>query len=89
MYKEGAYKGKAKNKPRGAADTPAKAWSTQKLVRMGMSARNTFDDVVLLRQVHRYADSSSDVPEHMKELYRKDAEEFLKVTRGMADCTRT
>ena len=54
-----------------------------------MSARNTFDDVVFLRQVHRYTDSSSDVPEHKKEVYRKDAEEFLKATRGMADCTWT
>ena len=89
MYKEGAYKGKAKNKPRGAEHTPAKAWSTQKLVSMGMGARNTFEDVVLLRKVHRYADTSSDVPERKKETYRKEAEEFLKATRGMADCTWT
>ena len=53
-YKEGAYNGKGQNKPKGSDRTPTDAWSTHRLVNMGMAVRNSFEDVVLLRQVHRY-----------------------------------
>ena len=89
MYKEGDYTGKGKNRPRGSDGTPPGAWSAHKLVRMGMASRNKFDDVVLLREVHRYEDTNDEVPVEKREEYRKDAEEFLRVTRGMADCTWT
>ena len=51
--------------------------------------RNTFQDVVLLRQVHRVRDPGADVPEEKLDMYRKDAAEFLRVTQAMADCTWT
>jgi len=89
LHKEGEYTGRGMNKPRGSDSIPAGAWSTKKLVRMGMNVRNGFDDVVLLRQVHRYVDEDDTLSPERKEEYRKDAEEFLKVTRGMADCTWT
>ena len=62
MYKEGAYTGQGQNKPRGSDRTPSDAWSTHKLVNMGMAVRNSFDDVVLLRQVHRYVDEKAGIP---------------------------
>ena len=89
LYKEGVYGGKGQNKPRGSKDTPPKAWSTKKLVHNGMEVRNTFQDVVELRQVHRYDDGDDDMPEEEREEYRREAKEFLRVMRGMADCSWT
>jgi PIF1 helicase. len=87
MYREGDYAGKGQNKPRGSDRTPSDAWSTHKLVRMGMLLRNSFEDVALLRQVHRFSDESTDLPPEKREEYRAAAVKFLEVTRGMADCT--
>jgi hypothetical protein len=39
--------------------------------------------------VHRISEDNDEVPVEKKDEYRRDAEEFLKVTRGMADCTWT
>ncbi|HIE69732.1 MAG TPA: hypothetical protein EYP98_05930, partial [Planctomycetes bacterium] len=89
LYREGEYSGKGQNKPRGSAETPGDAWPTKKLVRMGMQARNTFQDVVLLRQVHRYVEENDEIPPEKKQEYREAASKFLTVTRGMADCTWT
>ena len=89
MFREGDYAGKGQNKPRGSDQTPSDAWTTRKLVRMGMSVRNSFEDVVLLRQVHRHVDDNEDLPAERREDYRRDATRFLDVTRGMADCTWT
>ena len=89
MYRQGAYAGKGKNKPRGADRTPDNAWDMQALAVNGMGVRDSFDDVVLLREVHRYVEASDDIPENRRELYREDARRFLEVTRGMADCNMT
>ena len=89
MWREGEYMKKGQNKPKGSESVPAGAKSTKELVRLGMMARNTFQDVVLLRQVHRVRDPGSDVPEEKLDMYRKDAAEFLRVTQAMADCTWT
>ena len=89
LYREGDYVGKGQNKPKGSDRTPSDAWSSQKLVRMGMLVRNSFEDAVLLREVHRYAEASAEIPEERREEYREAAQKFLTVTRGMADCTWT
>ena len=89
MYREGAYRGKGKNKPRGADGTPNDAWDMEALAVNGMGVRDSFDDVVLLREVHRYEEACDDIPEDKRELYREDARRFLEVTRGMADCNMT
>ena len=89
LYKEGSYKGKAQNKPFRAEHRPPDAWSVEKIVNVAMNMRNEFKDVVMLRQVHRYSEESAEVPSERREAYRKDAVEFPKVTRGMADCTWT
>ena len=54
---------------------------------MGMAVRNSFQDVALLREVHRYTEENDSIPEGRREAYREDAVRFLPVTRGMADCT--
>ena len=87
LYRFGAYSGKGLNKPRGAADTPTNAWSASRLHTVGADVRDTFEDVAFLRQVHRYEDARPDLSPDMQQLYRRDAERFLKVTRGMAECT--
>ena len=86
QYREGAYAKKGQNKPRGSDRTPTDAWSTHKLVAMGMAVRNSFEDVVLLREVHRYVDARDDIAPERREEFRQDAVKFLDVTRGMADC---
>ena len=50
---------------------------------MGMSVRNSFRDVVTLRQVHRYVDEKPELSSEQQEQYKKDAVRFLQVTRGM------
>ena len=52
-----------------------------------MAVRQTFQDLALLRQVHRYTDYKEGMSEEQREAYRQDAVRFLSVTRGMADCT--
>ena len=89
MYREGDYKGKGQNKPKGSDRTPSDAWSIHKLHRMGMAVRNSFEDVALLRQVHRYVDENADIPASKRAEYREHAAKFLHVTRGMVDCTWT
>ena len=54
-----------------------------------MAVRHTFKDAVLLRQVHRDVDEKADIPEAQRAEYRRDAQRFLDVTRGMADCKWT
>ena len=87
MFREGAYTGKGQNKPAGSDRTPSDAWSTHRLAHMGMSVRNSFEDVVILRQVHRYVEDKPELPAAKRLLYREDAGKFLDVTRGMAECT--
>ena len=87
LYTEGAYSGKGKNMPKGASSRPAGAWSPQKFHHHSHEIMRTFQDVSVLRQVHRYEDENADIPEEKKAAYRKDAKRFLEVTRGMADCT--
>ena len=89
LFKEGDYTGKGQNKPKGATGTPAGAWTTHKLVRMAMAVRNGFQDVAILRKVHRYCDECKGLSAAEQERYRSDAVEFLRATRGMADCTWT
>jgi len=89
MWRDGEYTKKGQNKPKDSEGVPPGAKSTKELVRLGMMARNTFHDVVLLRQVHRVRDPGADVPEERLDMYRNDAAEFLRVTQAMADCTWT
>ena len=86
LYRAGAYKGKGQNKPRASDRTPDDAWSTQRLVAMGMAVRDSFEDVCVLRQVRRYVEAKKDIPLELREEYKRDALLFLRVTRGMADC---
>ena len=87
IYQNGEYSGKSENKPRDAQGVPAGAWSAKKLVRMGMEVRDSCEDTVILRKVHRYQDFDESIPPEKRALYAADAEKFLACTRGMVDCT--
>ena len=89
IYQNGEYAGKAENKPRDAEGVPPGAWSAKKLVRMGMEVRDSCEDVVILRRVHRYQDFDESIPLEKRALYAEEAAKFLACTRGMADCTWT
>ena len=89
IYQHGEYIGKSENKPKDAQGVPAGAWSAKKLVRMGMEVRDSCEDVVILRKVHRYQDFDESVPPEKRVHYADEAAKFLSCTRGMADCTWT
>ena len=78
LFREGEYEGKGANKPKGSDATPSGAWSSKNLVRNGMEARNTFQDAVYLRQVHRYVEEKAELPQEMREEYKKDAKRFWR-----------
>ena len=56
-----------------------------------MAVRNSFEDAVILREVHRCVDEKAEIireiPAHRLQDFRRDAIRFLEVTRGLADCT--
>ena len=56
MWRESEYRGKGLNKPKDSDDAPAGVKSMKELVRLGMMARNTFQDVAVLGQVRRVRD---------------------------------
>ena len=89
MWRDGEYRGKGQKKPKGSESAPAGAKSTKELVPLGMMARNTFQDAVLLREVHRVRDAGDDLPPESRDSYLRDAAEFLRVTQAMADCAWT
>ena len=89
LYKEGAYVGKGQNKPRGADRTPTGALDSRGLVARGVTVRDSFHDVVILRQVWRHSSSNKSLSPERQEAYRRDAAEFLEIMRGLADCTWT
>ena len=86
MYKEGSYTGRGLNKPRnGPAPSGTPAMSA--LTESGLLFRKSFDDVVILRDVHRVDYGAADLSESERATYREEAERFLEVTARMADCT--
>ena len=87
MYRNGECSGRGENKPSGAQDVPPGAWSAKRLVRVGLLLRDSCQDVVILRKVHRYQDYDESVPPENRALYADEAVKFLAATRGMADCT--
>ena len=86
FYTMGAYTGKGQNKPKGADRTPDNAWTMARLAVNGQAVRDSFEDVCVLRQVHRYVEERSDLSPECQEQFKQDAIRFLKVTRAMADC---
>ena len=89
IYQNGNYLGKSQNKPKDAEGVPHGAWSVDKLTKMGMAVRDSCEDVVILRKVHRYQDFDESIPPEKRSLYAEEAAKFLLCTRGMADCTWT
>ena len=87
MYKRGAYTGSDQNKPR-KRQAPPGTPTTASLVEGGMLFRKSFDDVVLLREVHRVdkGDDDASMTDSERAAYAAEAERFLEVITKMADC---
>ena len=88
MFRYGPYVGKGLNKPRNA-EMPAGAPSLVALSKEGELFREEFQDVVILREVHRIDREAADLDPIAAAQYEQDADEFLEVTNGMANCTWT
>ena len=89
VFRQGVYAGKGKNKPRNAAEHQTRDWDTRTLHAVGGHVRDSFEDVVMLRRVHRYAEQMEGATAAVQAEYKRDAARFLDVTRGMAECTWT
>jgi len=89
LYKEGAYEGKSLNKPRGASERPGDAPSPDQLVQEGELFAKEFQDVVLLRKVHRAIKAGDarlkGMTKEEQEVYLEESREFQEVLRHMAD----
>ena len=89
MYKEGAYQGKALNKPRGASERPADAPSPDLLAQQGQIFAGEFEDVVLLRKVHRAIKEGDERLKGMtkdeQEVYLEESRVFQEVLQHMGD----
>ena len=88
VYKEGRYQGKGLNKPRNG-QAPEGTPSVQALTERGDLFKNEFEDVVILREVHRIERDAGVADAAAAAAYQQDADRFLQVTAGMADCTWT
>ena len=76
IYQYGEYLGKSQIKPKDAQGVPPGAWSINKLIRMGMAVRDSCEDVVILRKVHRYQDFDESIPPENRALYAEEAAKF-------------
>ena len=92
FFKEGPYTKDAQNRPRpgkggGAPEVPPGTPSMAELTALGLMARESFDDVVILRQIFRADRGSESMSEGERQAYVQDLEEFLRVTDRMGDLT--
>ena len=89
LYKEGHYKGKGLNKPRGRAERRVDAPTIDELTLRAVCFRGEFEDVVLLREVHRVVRDDDEVVRNMTEEekaeYMRQAKKFEGVTKRMSD----
>ena len=82
LYVEGPYSGKGK-----FAEAPA--IPTETLSNSGAAILQEFEDVVILREVHRLDDGHDRMTAPERAKYRDEADRFLQVTAGMANCEWT
>ena len=85
MYKPGAYTGSDQNKPK-KRQAPEGTPSAASLVDSGVLFRKSFDDVVLLREVHRVDKGDDSMSEAERTAYSAEADRFLEIITKMADC---
>jgi len=88
MFRYGAYRGTGLNKPR-KGDRAEDAPSLADFTRMGELLREEFQDVAILRDVHRISRAPEGSDAVASAQYGAEADRFLEVTTGMANCTWT
>ena len=85
QYVDGPYKGQGRRR----GDDEGELISAEDLSNGGLAVREEFKDCVILQKVWRLDDGHDGMDPLERESYRRDADEFLRVTRAMADCTWT
>ena len=88
MFMTGPYRGKGLNKPRNS-DAETGARTVASFSNDGQLFREEFEDVVILRRVHRIDETGGCADPIAAAAYKDDADRFLEVTNGMANCTWT
>ena len=73
MFKEGPYRGDAQNRPRpsmrGVPEAPPGTPSMEELTTRGEAVRESFDDVVILREIFRADRGSAKMSEADRQAY--------------------
>ena len=82
LDKKGPYTGRAENRPK---RENAEAPTMQSLVGRANVFRDSFDDVVILREVHRVERKMAGLSAEEAERYRDEADRFLEVLGRLAD----
>ena len=88
MHRVGPYRGRGVNKPR-KGQAPPDTPSLEGLTERGELFREEFQDVVILREVHRIERQADSLSDEEQRHYADEAEKFLEVTDRMADCCWT
>jgi len=93
MFKEGPYRGAAHNCPRsskrGFPEVQPGTPTMDELTTLGVAARESFQDVVMLREVFRADRGSDSMSESERRAYVQELGGFLEVTDRMGDLTWT
>ncbi len=85
MYKDGEYRGRGLRRGDGDDDVVA----AEDLSNRGLAVRKEFSECVILQKVWRLDDGDDAMAPSERAAYRDEADEFLRVTRAMADCEWT
>ena len=85
LYKDGEYKGRGSRRD----DCDDGVVAAEDLSNRGLTVRKEFQDCVVLQTVWRLDDGDDSMSPADRAAYRDDADEFLRVTRALADCEWT
>ena len=88
LFRYGAYRGKGLNKPK-KGQAPPGTPTVEQLTSRGELLREEFEDVVILREVHRVQRADACQDDAAAAHYAAEADRFLDVVGGMANCTWT
>ena len=88
LYIVGPYTGTGMNKPKNKPAPPGTP-SLADLYARGELLREEFQDVVILQNVHRIEKEASGMDAVEAAQYEADADRFLRLTAGLADCVWT
>ena len=84
-WKEGPYKGRAKNLPPRQSEAADDAPRPEEFVSFARMFLSEFDDVVILQKLQRLHEGDESMPPGQRAAYQQEAERWRAATRRVAD----